>query len=276
MLKSPVVLFSCLLTHSLALAGDFFGQPTRPVIPPLPTPVSATPVPTGKPTPAATGSSSPAASLQQALGPLQPNLKAWFSFDQPQNGGLAWSSEPLGSMFHPAVALRDTERGKVADFTAAGAVVGFTKPVQLGKRYTLMAWASFPISKGHAGVLFHGAKGLLLSLKPTGHFEAWTPDKLWRKYDLVASSTLTGWHHLAVSVDGQQSALYLDGRPNGTIPYVIDEELLAIGNHPEEKNRHWMMVEKVDDVLIFNRELSGVEIGKVMQARFPASPGPAR
>jgi hypothetical protein len=224
----------------------------------------ATPGPAATPAPV-----DPALDALKPLGPLQSNLTAWFSFDQKAKGGVGWSAEPIRCELSSSVQLVDVERGKVASFSNEGSVLKFTPSFTLGPRFTLAAWASFPIPKEHRGIFFHGLRSVLLRMQDTGQFSCWVagpPGK-----DALYSETvarLKGWHHIALSVDGKESKLYLDGQLFGSVPFVVSEDLVSVGNQPEKQHQHWMMVESMDDLFIFDRELTEAEIAKVMPLRF--------
>lgn len=224
----------------------------------------ATPVPATTPAPA-----DPAREALKPLGPLQSNLTAWFPFDEKLKGGVGWSPEPLRCTLSGAVELVDVERGKVASFSKEGSVLKFTPSLTLGPRYTLATWASFPIPKEHRGIFFHGIRSVLLRMQDTGQFSCWMADPTAK--NVLYSETVTqlkGWHHLALSVDGKESKLYLDGQLFGSVPFVVSEDLMSVGNQPEKQHQHWMMVESMDDFFIFDRELTEAEIAKVMPLRF--------
>jgi hypothetical protein len=255
MIKSLIFFLSCWLALSSAFAVDPFGKATGPVVP-SPSVPATTPAPAGP---------SAATLLQQALGPLQGNLKAWFSFDKQENGGLAWSAEPLTASFSGSVVLRDVERGRVADFSAKDAIASFSRPFVVGKKYTLAVWASFPMAN-EVSIFFRGGNDTDVLNVKKGQLGCWLPGNVKERARGFgpASASLSGWHHLALSVDGASSTLYLDGRLQGSVSQVITEDLISIGA--------WSSPGPIDDVLIFNRNLGGLEIAKVMQVKFPAPP----
>jgi hypothetical protein len=202
------------------------------------------------------------------LGTLKNDLKAWFSFNGKEKGGLSWSGEIPEATMSQQVVLRDAERGRAADFSAAGAVVKFSKPINLNKRYTLAAWALFPTTARNAGMFFHGTRSALLGSRPDGQFACWVERMEEHAQQIgVLAKPLDGWHHIALCADGKQTLLYVDGKLHGTLPFIITEELSAIGNHPDQELQDGMMASGMDDVFIFNRELKEAEIARVMPIR---------
>jgi hypothetical protein len=165
----------------------------------------------------------------------------------------------------------ETGGHKGMDFSAEGAVLKLTLPLSLGKRYALATWAAFPVQNKHAAILFRGASDDLLNVASAGHFACY----IGRMKDHVyafgsAPAPKTGWHHLVLSVDGQQSTLYVDGRKYGIVPYVIAQDLLTIGNHPDKAHQGNVMAGGMDDVLIFNRELTEGEAAKLAKIQLSA------
>jgi hypothetical protein len=308
-MKSSLLVLSCLLGFSRVQAGDFFGESTGPKIPPMPTPIPssapATPAPqTPKPAPAATpvkslpsnpivpvrpatpapmlspsmlapssllGSKGAAPSrFLQPLGPLQSSVKAWFAFNDRMNGGLAWSAEPLVATLSEPAVLRESNGGRVADFAAEGAVLSFPTPVVLGQHYTLAAWVSFPLhNKNGAGMIFRGIRNDLLNVQASGKFACFVKAKVQTIPFGDTPAPTSGWHHVALSVAGVRSTVYVDGRAVGSVPFLIEEGLSGVGNHVDKDYQGKMMTSEMDDVAIFNRGLTDAEIAKVMLLRFP-------
>jgi hypothetical protein len=168
----------------------------------------------------------------------------------------------------PEVALREVSGQRVADFSASGAVLDFVAPLDLGEKYTLSAWVSFPTEDAHC-VIFRGIDDDFVNVALTGVFGAY----IGRKDALygAAIAPRSGWHHLALSVDGKQSSLYLDGKLYGVIPVPIRDRLATIGNHVELRFRGKMRTKRMDDVSIFNRDLTATEIAALMPVRMPTT-----
>jgi hypothetical protein len=174
---------------------------------------------------------------------------------------VAWSSEALGATLSPAAALRDVPGGqRVVDLGVDGAVLSFAPSATIGQRFTLAAWVSFPV-RSKAAVIFRGSRGDLLNVGAAGTFGCAIATQNYTFGTALAPTT--GWHHVALSVDGRQSALYVDGRLQGRIAAASGEGLLAIGNSPSAYEQARMMSAPMDDVAIFNRELTDAEVLKV-------------
>jgi hypothetical protein len=241
-------------------------MPVASVPPPVTTLPAAPPsVPTKSPGTAAAVAAPPLPPFVQALGPIQTNLKAWFSFNAREKGGVAWSSEPMGAILSAAALLKESGGQRVADFSAEGAVMTFGTPVELGAHYTLTAWVLFPIKNKNISIIFRGSRADLLNVQPTGLFGCWAAGQTVTFGD--AAAPLSGWHHIALSVDGKQSLVYVDGRVQGSLPIATTDQLATIGNHPSEYQQNSMMSAAMDDIAIFTRDLSEAEIMKVAQIR---------
>jgi hypothetical protein len=274
-MKVTAALVTLLLALPSLHAGDFFGAPTGPSAPttsqptatPIPAPTAPVAAATPKPAPLPAAPAAPTFALNP-LGTLKNDLKAWFSFNGKEKGGVSWSGEIPDATLSQQVVLRDAERGRAADFNAAGAVVKFSKPINLNKRYTLAAWALFPTYARNAGMFFHGTRSALLGSRPDGQFACWVERMEEHAQQIgVLAKPLDGWHHIALCADGKQTLLYVDGKLHGTLPFIITEELSAIGNHPDQELQDGMMASGMDDVFIFSRELKEAEIARVMAIR---------
>jgi hypothetical protein len=266
--------FLCVIASPAATAADFFGRPTGPGLGALPSaPTSAEPTPAPKkadPAPAKTGMSpAPVAPLApltplptslQALGPLQNHLKAWFSFNSRDQGGIAWSAEALGAVLSPAAVLRDVAGQRIADLGLDGAVLTFAPSATLGERYTIAAWVAFPV-RSKSAVIFYGSRGELLNVQASGAFGCAVGTQNFTFGSALAPQS--GWHHVALSVDGKQSTLLVDGRVQGQVAAAAADSLTAVGNHPAVYQQSRMMSAPMDDVAIFNRELTDVEVVKL-------------
>jgi hypothetical protein len=214
----------------------------------------------------------------QPLGPLQTSVRAWYAFNS-RDQALVFSSEQISSILSDPVALRDADGQRYADFSASGAVLEFLRPVYLGQSFTLAAWVSFPVNhNGHPVQFFRGRSDDFVKVTPEGTFGSWLAKKTYSYGTTPVPDS--GWHHLALSVDGKQSVLYLDGRVYGSLPVPFTDSLAAIGNHNEKKEQGKMMAAGMDDIFIFNRALTDAEVAKVMAVRLapttnikPVSPG---
>jgi hypothetical protein len=261
-------LLSTLAASPAPAQTDFFGTKNGPAglgaYPSAPEPVKP-----ATPAPAKTGPLPPVAPVApvtplplslQALGPLQGHLKAWFSFNGRDQGGVAWSAEPLGASLSPAVVLRDVGGQRIADFGLEGAVLTFSPSATLGDRFTIAAWVAFPV-RSKAASIFRGGKGDLLGVGATGLFGCAVGAQN-HTFGTTPAPT-SGWHHVALSSDGRQTTLFVDGRLQGKIAAVSADSLAAIGNHPSAYEQSRMMSASMDDVAIFNREMTDVEVVKL-------------
>jgi len=86
----------------------------------------------------------------------------------------------------------------------------------------------------------------------------------------VDGATVIGldeWHHVAGVFDGANIMVYLDGALDGnqptTSPIGTNELNVYIGNNPEATGRYWNGL--IDEVVIFNRALSALEIAYLAQ-----------
>jgi hypothetical protein len=234
---------------------------TLPALPPV---AAAVPRVASTPSPASP-LAGPVPPFVQALGPMQTDLKAWYSFNSREKGGAAWSTEPMGAVLSPAALLKDTGGQRVVDLSAEGAVMTFGTPITLGPRYTLAAWVLFPIRNKNISILFRGSRSDFLNVQPTGLFGCWNGGRTLTYGDAAAPTT--GWHHVALTVDGKQSFVFVDGRLQGSLPVASADDLATIGNHPAEYEQSSMMSAAMDDIAIFTRDLSDAEIFRLAQVR---------
>ena len=123
-------------------------------------------------------------------------------------------------------------------------------------------------------MIFRGLRNDLLNVQASGKFACFDKAKVQTIPYSDTPAPTTGWHHVALTADGQKSTIYVDGHPVGSVPFVVEEGLTAIGNHADKGYQSRMMTSEMDDVFIFNRELTEAEINKLMPVRFPVMGAP--
>jgi hypothetical protein len=91
-----------------------------------------------------------------------------------------------------------------------------------------------------------------------------------KQFPALAAVTDTKWHHVVMTRDGQKAVAYLDGEPCGEFPLsepYKDFNALCIG--AVGRNLGYPFNGVLDEVMIFNRPLSAVEVRLLFQ-----EPGP--
>jgi hypothetical protein len=178
--------------------------------------------------------------------------------------GSPGARNPWGGALSKQVVLKESNRQRYADFNASNAVLEFATPVSLGSKYALAAWVSFPQNRTPS-MLFHGATWDFVNVRGSGVFGAWVNNKANNYSDSPVPAT--GWHHVAMSADGKQSTLYLDGKLFGVLPFAIEDNLATVGNHVENYEQGKMMAVGMDDVVIFSRDLTAAEVATLVPVR---------
>lgn len=198
---------------------------------------------------------------------LTASLVAWFPMDSTDRGGLRWSRKPLVVKASSKITIRTGEGRVYADFNANGARISFEPPLELGRRYTLAGWVQTPAPQHHGSVWCGSAGEQLYVLKQS--LEYWNVSA--RKSGTYAKTAapLTGWHHLAVTSDGNKTLAYLNGTPLDPVQGSLSKDLSTIGNNNSAQHQHWMMTAGLDEHFIFDKPLSVEEIKRLMQFSRP-------
>jgi hypothetical protein len=218
-------------------------------------------------TPASIQTLDPAA-LGKLFGPLARDLTVALSMDGPTNGSVVYSRAALKAEFSGRTEFMQDGERRAANFHVDGAVLIINPPLELGASYTLATWIKLPAPASNAAI-FQSAGDSILEIKD-GKFGC-NRQSVHRVY-APCDSTLVGWHHLAITCDGHRMLFYLDGTERGDHSWTMtmNSGLKSIGNHANPKFET-APCGGLDDVLIFNRELNGRDIVKVMQIRLPVS-----
>ena len=253
--------FLVLLASGFALwpagAEDFFGTKTPPSVPATPAAPTAPSSSSGTLREANSGSD-----VLKLVGSLADDLLAAFSMDDAADGSLVFSRFPVRAKFTGQVRFGTDGGRAAAHFSERGSVLKFDPPFRLGPAYTLAVWAKLP-SPGSFGTVFHADGDDSYLHIQNGIFQAWKHDDL----DYCgADPSLKGWHHLAVTCDGRRLCLFIDGVFRGTLGIALHNKLRAVGGHqnPGVGDR---VCDWLDDMFIFNRDLSAGEIAQLMQVR---------
>ncbi len=84
-------------------------------------------------------------------------------------------------------------------------------------------------------------------------------------YFFDATVTAGTWVHVALTANENGTTLYLDGEPRGTLPNVVNLPLAYLGGPADDRLKG-----QVDELMVFNRDLSAAEIRDV--TRWTAMP----
>ena len=198
------------------------------------------------------------------LGPLKADLDLWLSMDSTERGGVAWSRVMVRVVATSEVEVHEQAGQRWLDFSQPGAVLKFEPALPLGT-YTLSTWMLIPAPHRHA-LIWQGGKGsgAPLYVSDTGLY-GWNETRHEQVTFALLPKGFTGWHHFAVTCDGQTTTAFLDGRRVGSVPEVLCMNILSIGNHWQRAHQHWMMCAGLDDQLFFRRPLTEQEVRKVMK-----------
>ncbi len=196
--------------------------------------------------------------------PLARDLLAVFSMDEAQGGSLVYSRVPITATFTDAVKFVKEGSQRYAQFGSEGAIMLFDPPLRLGPAYTMAAWLKLPMAGKQAAIWQCPADSIAEFFDDD--FGVW---KKGRHTYCPCDSTLKGWHHIAVTCNGRRMTFYLDGAPKGSLAITVEPELRSVGNHVQNDLRE-RFCNAIDDMFIFNRDLTKAEIARLLQARAPA------
>jgi hypothetical protein len=216
----------------------------------------------------------PPAALTQLLGPLANDLLAAFSLDGPANGSVLFSRQPIAAKFSETVEFGTDGGRQSASFAGKRAVMTFDPPLLLGPAYTLATWMKLP-TPGNPGNVWQSVDDCAL-IVIDDDFAAWRKApgvKEGRLAYFPRSKALVGWHHIAVTCDGTRLLFYLDGERKGTQPFTIETVIKSVGNH-YKSDRQTKNCGRLDDMLVFTRELTPAEIAQVLRLRLPGKDAP--
>ena len=231
-------------------------------LPPLPTPTMATaPLPVN-----------PSSSFARFPDVLARSLIAAISMDSPANGSVVFSRAPIAARFAETVEFGTDNGRQSASFAGKKAVLTFDPPLQLSSTYTLATWMTLP-TPGNPGNVWQSMDDCAL-LVIDDAFAAWqkAPGARSGKREYYPRSpALAGWHHVAVTCDGKRLLFYLDGERKGEQPITVEPLIKSVGNHynPDRQTKN---CGRLDDMFVFNRELSETEIAQLMRLRAEGIP----
>ncbi len=141
--------------------------------------------------------------------------------------------------------------------------------MQIGKVYTLATWIKLPTPR-HVGVVWQCEDYNCPLSVFWGTFACWKNSN-----HSFCPASVVGWHHVAVASDGNRLAFYLDGKEMGAQTVLVDAAVITVGNHFRDDLAKDDYVDRLDDMFVFNRELTPTEIAQVMRTRLPINPSAA-
>ncbi len=222
----------------------------------------------------------------QASSNLVDGLIGWWRFDD-GSGPIALdssSSDADGTLDLPTwtTGVRDG----ALDFDGDDRVECGTNASLSGTTpFTLAAWVLVPNGSTNNGVIiqqrnggFNGQYQLRVASDGTVNFYCFGNSAT--QFDFPSASTVNDgqWHHVAASRDNLGNAtIYIDGQPDASVSGTTVRDLNAgigvgIGCDIRDSNKYF--IGSIDDVRIYNRELSGAEVAEVMNRApyFPVDP----
>ena len=164
--------------------------------------------------------------------------------------------------------------GGALEFNQAGDEVNVPFHADLNQEtFTICAWANVePGSGGHRAVISARdtapQRGYIFYVTPNNKWEFWTGSNTWNK--ITGPDMKPGeWEHIAgIYTDGKQK-FYVNGELVGEKDSALtlnqDQELL-IGAGANEKDHNFFFKGMIDEVRIYDRELSADEIVLVMES----------
>ena len=213
----------------------------------------------------------PAAALATTRLPATPDALAHWNFEEEKGGApidaTAHRRNGIGGEFparEPGVA------GLAAAWSGAGAVDCGPTPAEIAAaRYTLTAWIS--ATSQEADILGSGVGAghfLFMSYQGVVRGHHWT-DADGNVLDGKTRVDDGAWHHVAMVVDGKTVALYVDGRLDGSRPFVGAPKPITahftLGGRGEATSSG-AFAGSMDEVEILPRPASADEIARMAEA----------
>ncbi|HSI15830.1 MAG TPA: LamG domain-containing protein, partial [Chthoniobacter sp.] len=215
--------------------------------------------------------------MTEILGPLSQSLVAAFSMDSMENGSLVYShpiaiartgmpsvAPFLRAMFLGAPRFFKSGDRQCADFSTSRTSIRIHGSLGGRSEYTIAGWVNFPMI-AHQAYVWDGYFDSILLV---------ADDKLMcvhgsERLAFGEPVNLTDWHHVAVTCDGSQTSLFLDGKLHGSVPIAIQGSIMSIGAKGIGMPDVATFCGALDDTFYFNRPLTAPEIATVMTARIP-------
>ena len=245
------------------------SAPPAPAAAAQPVAAASTPAPNPASAPGSLIRADGGGDLLKLLGPLANNLTMALSMDGAANGSVVFSRLPITAKFSAAVEFGLSDGRQSAVFGRGDAVLRFTPPMQIGKVYTLATWIKLPTPR-HVGVVWQCEDYNCPLSVFWGTFACWKNSN-----HSFCPASVVGWHHVAVASDGNRLAFYLDGKEMGAQTVLVDAAVSTVGNHFRDDLAKDDYVDRLDDMFVFNRELTPTEIAQVMRIRLPINPSAA-
>jgi len=177
-----------------------------------------------------------------------------------------------GILIDNATIINDAERGQVLELDGVTDSVEINERISLdySQNFTVLGWIYRKESRGMKTIFSREGYGLGWGLSVEGdYFIVYANiNGTWTIYNRIRSGLLRGqWQHIAFVFNSSNNMIfYVDGelkavrKANGTIFYSATHNKFSIGDH-----YYWNGT--IDDVMIFNRSLSEIEILDIYNAQ---------
>ncbi|OGD03615.1 hypothetical protein A2989_02955 [Candidatus Amesbacteria bacterium RIFCSPLOWO2_01_FULL_48_25] len=202
-----------------------------------------------------------------------PDQLAAYSFNE---GSGTTAFDTSGNSRHAALSNTTWTTGKFSNGLSFNGTSSRTQDSSVTiLPYTFMAWINNPTNSSRETIVSVGPnRHFFLANGQVGFYDG-TRDDIW-------SGTIPNnqWHHLAVTYDGTGNLrAYLDGTwmgttfasPFGAQPSSVTDTIY-IGAHPSGSSFNDFFSGIIDEVRIYNRELSSTEIQSVMNTPISGNP----
>jgi hypothetical protein len=226
---------------------------------------------------------------------LARGLVLWLPFDEPAGSLIAGDHSGQGNRaglrdVDPALAWVAGRVGGALDLGAAAPGAGHVRvessPAlnRIGNELSIAAWLWR--ASGQPGVILSrratAASGTLygFSIEADGHLRLLLNDRRGVRLNLRSTLPLpTGrWVHAAMACDRRAARLYVDGTAAGEAPYGVpfapEVSPLLIGASQSASTVVNFLPERLDDLLVYQRALTGPEMSALANGARPPSVEP--
>jgi hypothetical protein len=211
-----------------------------------------------------------------------PNLVGWWKLDE-ASGTTARDSSGFGNngTLNNGPTWVTGRIGDALDFDGTDDYVdcGDDESLNITGNITLSLWVNTDtVASGtHRSYLLKGDTSYALKQNSWGNIEFFVYIGGWQAVTLPADESFNGvWHHLAGTYDGSQIKLYVDGILRDTKNYTgaigTNTAIVSIGS--DSGTRRYCDA-RIDDVRIYNRAITAMEVIKLAAPEKASSPSPA-
>jgi hypothetical protein len=213
---------------------------------------------------------------------IDPNLVAWWKLDEAIDSVTYDETDYWNDgILYGNPQFVDGRIGGALDFDGVDDYVdcGNADSLNITGNITLSLWVNTDTvaSGDHRSYLLKGDTSYALKQNSWGRIEFFVYIGGWQAVTLPVDDSFNGiWHHLAGTYDGSQIKLYVDGILRDTKNYTgeigTNTSIVSIGS--DSGTRRYCDA-RIDDVRIYNRAISVIEIKKLASPERASNPTPA-